>query len=81
MANTKIQSEQIADSAIVTDRIAADAITTAKIADNTANPAIIEILLFAKPIVAAFNTVSSSLRMYTAYVIAIPIPAEQDHAD
>ena len=36
MANTKIQSEQIADSAIVTDRIAADAITTAKIADNVA---------------------------------------------
>ena len=34
MANTKIQSEQIADSAIVTDRIASDAITTAKIADN-----------------------------------------------
>ena len=36
MANTKIQSEQIADSAIVTDRIAADAVTTAKIADNVA---------------------------------------------
>ena len=36
MANTKIQSEQIADSAITTDRIAADAITTAKIADNVA---------------------------------------------
>ena len=34
MANTKIQSEQIADSAIVADRIAADAVTTAKIADN-----------------------------------------------
>lgn len=36
MANTKIQSEQIADLAIVTDRIAADAVTTAKIADNVA---------------------------------------------
>ena len=36
MANTKIQSEQIADSAKVTDRIAADAVTTAKIADNVA---------------------------------------------
>jgi len=36
MANTKIQSEQIADSAITTDRIAADAITTAKIADSVA---------------------------------------------
>ena len=36
MANTKIQSEQIAALAIVTDRIAADAVTTAKIADNVA---------------------------------------------
>ena len=36
MANTKIQSEQIADLAIVTDRIAADAVTTAKIADYVA---------------------------------------------
>ena len=34
MANTKIQSEQIADSAIVADRLASDAVTTAKIADN-----------------------------------------------
>ena len=36
MANTKIQSEQIAYLSIVTDRIAADAVTTAKIADNVA---------------------------------------------
>lgn len=34
MANTKIQSEQIADSAIVADRLASDSVTTAKIADN-----------------------------------------------
>ena len=34
MAQTKIQSEQIEDSAVVTDRIGADAVTTAKIADD-----------------------------------------------
>ena len=41
----------------------------------------IEMLLFARHIVAAFRVVSSSFLMYTEYVMAIPIPAEQDQAD
>jgi len=34
MAQTKIQSEQIEDSAVVNARIGPDAVTTAKIADD-----------------------------------------------
>ena len=47
----------------------------------TVSPAIMLMLLFARHIVAAFRVVSSSFLMYTEYVIAIPIPAEQDQAD
>ena len=36
---------------------------TAKMADRTARPAMIEMLLLARPMVAALSTVSSSLRM------------------
>ena len=46
--------------------VASGSLLTAKIDDNTASPAIIEILLFAKPMVNAFKTVSSSFLMYTA---------------
>ena len=41
-------------------------VETAKIADNTARPAMIEMLLLANPMVNAFNVVSSSFLMYTA---------------
>ena len=51
----------MADEPFVT--VASGSALTAKIAERTANPAIIEMLLLAKPIVNALRTVSSSLRM------------------
>ena len=43
--------------------VARGSLLTANIEDNTARPAIIEILLLARPMVNAFSTVSSSFLM------------------
>ena len=53
----------------------------AKTVLNTATQAISETELFPKPVKKAFKPISSFFLIATAYVIAIPNPAEVDQAD
>ena len=48
---------------------------------RTATPAIKDTELFPSPVRNAFNPISSFFLIATAYVIAIPNPADVDHAD
>ena len=54
---------------------------SAKTVLNTATPAISETELFPNPVKKAFNPISSFFLIATAYVIAIPNPADVDQAD